>query len=175
MCELRNFWADPTATTVFVDTYTTRLTRHISAPRSEVYRALIDPEAIRQWKVPDGMSIHIHEHDAREGGRFRISLTYVGPTGLGKSSEKTDTYRGCYVSLVPDELVVEIDEFESSDPALSAPMTITISLADADDGTDLVAEHSGVPVAVPAADNELGWEISLSKLARLVEARAHPA
>ena len=158
-----------------METYTTRITRHIAAPRSDVYRALLDPDAIRQWKVPDGMTIHIHHHDAREGGTFRISLTYVGPSGRGKSSDKTDTYHGRYVTLVPDELVVEIDEFESPDPTLSAPMTISISLADADLGTDLVAEHAGVPVAVPAADNQLGWEISLSKLARLVEDRSHPA
>ena len=154
-----------------MQTYTTRVTRHIRAPRTEVYRALIDPDDIREWKVPDEMTIRIHEHQARQGGRFRISLTYVGPSGIGKSSEKTDTYHGHYVTLVPDELVVEIDEFESPDPALSAPMTISISLADADVGTDLVAEHEGVPIAVPAADNQLGWEIALSKLARLVEAR----
>ena len=105
---------------------------------------------------------------APSGSRSRTT----GRRGLGKSSDKTDTYHGHYVTLVPDELVVEIDEFESPDPAMSAPMTISISLADADVGTDLVAEHAGVPVAVPIADNQLGWEISLSKLARLVEARA---
>jgi uncharacterized protein YndB with AHSA1/START domain len=57
-------------------TCTTHVSRHIRAPRSEVYRALIDPDAIVRWKVPDGMTIEVHEHEAREGGRFRISLTY---------------------------------------------------------------------------------------------------
>lgn len=153
--------------------HTTRATRHINAPRSEVYRALIDPEAISRWKVPDGMTIEVHEHEAREGGRFRISLTYavgggVGG-GVGKTSARTDTYHGQYVTLVPGEKVVEIDEFESPDAALRAPMTISITLADEDGGTRLDAVHEGVPESVPAADNELGWEMSLSKLARLVE------
>jgi Activator of Hsp90 ATPase homolog 1-like protein len=49
-------------------------------------------------------------------------------------------------------------------------MTITITLADADGGTDVHAVHDGLPPGVPAADNELGWKLSLAKLAALVEA-----
>ena len=149
---------------------TTHVTRHIEAPRAEVYRSLIDPEAISRWKVPDGMSIVVHEHEAREGGRFRISLTYDGP-GVGKTQGRTDTYHGHYARLVPDELVVEVDEFESDDPALGGPMTITIALSDEDGGTRLDAVHEGLPDDVPAADNELGWQLSLAKLADLLEAR----
>lgn len=55
---------------------TTRLTQHVNARRPEVYRALVDAGADATWMVPDGMSSHVHEFDAREGGRFRISLTY---------------------------------------------------------------------------------------------------
>ena len=155
-----------------MQTQTTRATRHIAAPRHEVYRALIDADAISKWKVPAGMTIHIHEHDAREGGRFRISLTYDAVPGEGKTSASTDTYHGHYATLVPDEKLVEIDEFESTDPEMQAPMTITITLADEDGGTRLVAVHEGLPASVPAADNELGWEESLAKLAALVEHRA---
>src|SRR2546426_5810830 len=36
------------------------------------YRALLDPAAIARWRVPAGMSSHVHEFDAREGGRFRV-------------------------------------------------------------------------------------------------------
>jgi uncharacterized protein YndB with AHSA1/START domain len=155
-----------------MQTQTTRATRHIAAPRREVYRALIEADAIKQWKVPHGMRIEVHEHDGREGGRFRISLTYGEIPGEGKTSARTDTYHGHYETLVPDELVVEVDEFESSDPALGAPMRITITLAEEDGGTRLVAVHEGLPASVPAADNELGWEESLAKLAAFVEGRA---
>jgi len=30
----------------------TRVSRHIRAPRAVVYRALLDPRAVAQWKVP---------------------------------------------------------------------------------------------------------------------------
>lgn len=48
-------------------------------------------------------------------------------------------------------------------------MTITYRLADADRGTDLTGRHENLPPGVPAADNELGWSMSLAKLAALVE------
>jgi len=50
------------------------------------------------------------------------------------------------------------------------PASITIALADADGGTDVLAVHDGLPRGVPAADNEAGWRSSLAKLAALVEA-----
>lgn len=150
---------------------TTRITRHVNAPRAAVYRALIDPHAIATWKVPTGMTSHVHAFDAREGGAFRVSLTYDAPTGAGKTTAHTDTYHGHFARLVPDEQVVEVVEFEAADPALQGEMTITITLVDADGGTDVIAVHEGLPPGVPPADNELGWRLSLDKLAALVEAR----
>ena len=148
---------------------TTRLTRHITAPRSDVYRALLDPVAVVHWKVPPGMTSEVHEWDAREGGRLRVSLTYSGD-GVGKTTAHTDTYSGYFAELVPDQKVVEVDEFETDDPALRGPMTITVTLADAvDGGTELVAVHEGLPSGVREEDNELGWTESLTRLAALVE------
>jgi uncharacterized protein YndB with AHSA1/START domain len=148
---------------------TTRLTRHITAPRSDVYRALLDPVAVVHWKVPPGMTSEVHVWDAREGGRLRVSLTYSGD-GVGKTTAHTDTYSGYFAELVPDQKVVEVDEFETDDPALRGPMTITVTLADAvDGGTELVAVHEGLPSGVREEDNELGWTESLTRLAALVE------
>jgi uncharacterized protein YndB with AHSA1/START domain len=148
---------------------TTRISRHIQAPRSAVYRALLDPRAVPQWKVPHGMTCHIHAFDAREGGEFRISLTYDAPTTSGKTTSQTDTYHGRFAKLVPNEQIVEIDEFETDDPAMRGEMTITFTLADSDGGTELIAVHEGVPPGVSPADNEYGWRMSLGKLATLVE------
>ena len=121
--------------------------------------------------VPIGMTSHVHEFDAREGGAFRISLTYDTPTGTGKTSAHTDTYHGRFIKLVPNERVVEVVEFEATDPAMRGEMTITISLADAGDGTDITAVHDRLPPGLSAADNETGWRSSLDKLAALLELR----
>ncbi len=125
--------------------------------------------------VPDGMTSHVHTFDAREGGAFRISLTYEAPTGMGKTTAHTDTHHGRFMKLVPNERVVEVVEFETPDPALQGEMTITIALADADGGTDIFAVHDGLPAGVSPADSEAGWRSSLAKLAALVEAEQNAA
>ncbi len=148
----------------------TRMTIHVNAPRARVYRALIDADAIAKWKVPAGMTGFVHEFDAREGGKIRVSLTYKTPTGTGKTTAHTDTYHGRFVKLVPDEQVVEVDEFETADPALRGEMTITITLLDAGGGTDILAVHEGLPRGLSTTDNEVGWREALGRLAALVEA-----
>jgi uncharacterized protein YndB with AHSA1/START domain len=120
--------------------------------------------------VPSGMTSQVHAFDARESGSFRISLTYDEPTGTGKTTAHTDTYHGRFVKLVPDEQVVEVVEFETPDPALRGEMTISISLVDADGGTDVLAVHDHLPPGLSTADNESGWRESLAKLAAFVEA-----
>jgi uncharacterized protein YndB with AHSA1/START domain len=143
----------------------------VNAPRDRVFRALLDPEAIAKWRVPTGMTSVVHEFDAREGGRFRVSLTYEQPTGAGKTTSHTDTYHGHFVTLVPNELVVELLEFETDDPALRGEMTITTTLVDAHGGTDVIGVHEGLPPGLSTAANEAGWRDSLAKLAALVEGR----
>jgi uncharacterized protein YndB with AHSA1/START domain len=151
--------------------YSTRLSRHVDASRAAVYRALLDPDAIAHWRVPEGMTSEVHEFEAREGGTFRVSLTYTAPDRTGKTAARTDTYHGRFVTLVPDEAVVEEFAFETGDPALRGTMTMTTTLTDAAGGTDVLVVHEGIPDAIPAADNETGTRMALDNLARLVEER----
>jgi uncharacterized protein YndB with AHSA1/START domain len=148
----------------------TRISRRVNAPRPKVYRALLDARAAATWMVPTGMTSQVHAFDPREGGAFRISLTYDAPTEAGKTTAHTDTYHGRFIELVPDEKVVEVVEFETADLALQGEMTITISLVEADGGTEVLAVHDRLPPGLSPADNEAGWRSSLAKLAALVEA-----
>ena len=149
--------------------YSTRVSRHVNAPRSAVYRALLDADAITRWRVPAGMTSQVHQFDPREGGAFRVSLTYDAPGKAGKSQSRTDTYHGHFARLVPDEQVVEVLEFESEDPALRGAMTMTTTVTDADGGTDVVVAYEGLPRGLSVADNELGTRIALDNLAALLE------
>jgi uncharacterized protein YndB with AHSA1/START domain len=130
---------------------------------------LLDPAAVQNWMVPDEMTSVVHSFDAREGGTFRISLTYDEPTTAGKSSAHTDSFHGRFVRLVPDSEVVQTIEFETDDPSMQGEMTVSYTLADAGGGTDLVGLHEDVPPGVSPADNDLGWNMSFDKLAKLVE------
>jgi uncharacterized protein YndB with AHSA1/START domain len=137
-----------------------------------VYRSLLDADAVQEWMVPEGMTSQIHSFDGREGGTFQISLTYDVPMTAGKTKAQTDSFHGRFVKLVPDTEVVQVVEFETDDPTMKGEMTVTYTLADtadADGGTDLTGVHENLPAGVSAADNELGWSMSIDKLAKLVE------
>lgn len=150
----------------------TRLTCQIDATPDRVYRAILDPQAVAQWMVPDDMTSQIHAFEARVGGYFRISLSYDAPTTAGKTTANVDTYHGRFVELVPDTRVVQAMEFETSDAAMSGEMFVTFTLSSVDGGTQVFAVHDRVPAGISAADNALGWRMALDKLKQLVEADA---
>ncbi|HET8961678.1 SRPBCC domain-containing protein [Nocardioides sp.] len=152
--------------------YSTQMTVTVPASPAEVYRALLDADSIARWRVPDDMTAHVHEFDAREGGRFRVSLTYElagADAPRGKTTGHTDTYHGRFVSLVPDQQVVEATEFETDDPALRGEMRMTTTLTAHARGTDVTIVHEGIPDAVPKDQNEAGTRMALARLARLFE------
>ena len=148
---------------------TTQVTRHMRAPRARVYRALLDADAVQRWMVPDGMTSEVHSFDAREGGEFWISLTYDAPTTAAKTDAQTDSFRGRFERLVPDTEVVQVVEFDTDDASMGGEMRITYRLEEVEDGTELIGVHENLPPGVAPEDNELGWSISLGKLADLVE------
>jgi uncharacterized protein YndB with AHSA1/START domain len=117
----------------------TRVSRIIKAGRKAVYQAFLDPDTVASWLAPDNMTGHVHTFDAREGGKFRMSLTYQEPGLLpGKTS-------GRFVELVPYAKIVEVVEFESHDEALAGEMRMTVSLADADGGTEITILCEDIP------------------------------
>ena len=152
---------------------TTRISRHIAAPRALVYAALIDPGEVARWMAPHGMSARVDQWNAHEGGAVRVTLSYDdAETSAGKTTPQTDIYQGRFVALVPNEKVVMAQHFETAHPALQGEMTSTILLRDDGDGaTMLEALHENLPPGVNPEDNETGWSMALDKLAALIEAR----
>jgi uncharacterized protein YndB with AHSA1/START domain len=147
------------------------ISRVIKAPRTKIYQAFIDPQAVAEWFAPATMHAHVHTFDPREGGEFRISLTYQNPedAGRGKTSGGTDTYHGRFVELVPDERIVEVIEFESQDPRFAGEMRMTVAFADVDEGTEVSLRYENVPTGIRPEDNVVGSRESLQKLAAFVE------
>jgi uncharacterized protein YndB with AHSA1/START domain len=147
--------------------HSTEVSVEVGGPPAAVYRALLDRDAVAVWRVPDDMTCAVHDWEPHEGGRFRVSLTYLDDVP-GKSGARTDTYHGRFVELVSDERVVEVTEFETDDPALQGEMTMTTTITPTTGGCTVTMRHDGVPDAVSPADNELGTRMALAKLAALV-------
>ena len=139
---------------------TIRLHRVLRATPERVYRAFIDPDAMVKWLPPNGFTAKVHQMDAKVGGSHRMSFTSF-------TTGKSHSFGGKYLELVPGERLRYTDRFD--DPNLPGEMTVTVSLKKVSVGTELNVVQEGVPDLIPAEACYLGWQESLTLLAKLVE------
>src|SRR5687768_1906656 len=143
------------------NTNTIRLHRALQAPPERVYRAFLDASAMVKWLPPNGFTGKVHHDDARVGGTYKMSFTNF-------TSGTSHSFGGTYLELVPQERLRWTDRFD--DPNLPGEMTVTVSLKKVSVGTQIDIVQEGIPDAIPAEACTLGWQESLTLLAKLVEA-----
>jgi uncharacterized protein YndB with AHSA1/START domain len=78
------------------------------------------------------------------------------------------SFGGTYLELVPNERLRYTDMFD--DPNLPGEMQTTVTLKQVSCGTELNIVQEGIPEAIPPEACYLGWQESLTLLAKLVEA-----
>jgi uncharacterized protein YndB with AHSA1/START domain len=142
-------------------TNTIQLHRVLRATPEKVYRAFINADAMAKWLPPNGFTGKVHHLEAKVGGTYRMSFTNF-TTGGGH------TFGGEFLELVPNERIRHTDQFD--DPNLPAAMTTTITLKRVFCGTELGILQEGIPEGIPPETCHLGWQESLTLLAKLVEA-----
>lgn len=71
---------------------------------------------------------------------------------------------------MPNQRIRHTDKFD--DPTLPGEMRTTVSLRKVSLGTELEVVQEGIPSAIPLEACYLGWQESLTLLARLVEAES---
>jgi uncharacterized protein YndB with AHSA1/START domain len=142
-------------------TSTVRLHRVLRAPPERVYRAFLDADAMSKWLPPNGFTGHVHHMDARVGGTFRMSFTNF-------TTQESHAFGGEYVELVPNERISYTDRFD--DPNLPGTMKTTVSFRAVSFGCEMNVVQEGIPEAIPVEACYLGWQESLTLLAKLVEA-----
>lgn len=142
-------------------TSTIRLHRVLRATPERVYRAFLDPDAMVKWLPPNGFTGKVYQMDARVGGSYKMSFTNF-------STGKSHSFGGEYLELKPHERLRYTDRFD--DPNLPGEMQTTITLKPVSCGTELNATQEGIPAVIPAEACYLGWQESLTLLAKLVEA-----
>jgi uncharacterized protein YndB with AHSA1/START domain len=143
------------------NTNTVRLHRVLRATPERVYRAFLDADAMAKWLPPNGFTGNVHQLDAKVGGSYKMSFTNF-------TTGKSHSFGGTYLELKPHERIRYTDKFD--DPNLSEEMQTTISLKQVFCGTDLSITQEGIPAAIPTEACYLGWQESLTLLAKLVEA-----
>lgn len=144
-----------------MSTNTVRLHRVLRATPERVYRAFLDPDAMAKWLPPNGFTGKVHHMEATVGGTYKMSFTNFA-TGHAHS------FGGKFLELKPHERIRHTDRFD--DPNLPGEMQTTISIAPVSCGVELNITQEGIPAIIPAEGCYLGWQQSLTLLAKLVEA-----
>ena len=142
-------------------TNTIRLHRVLRAAPERIYRAFLDPDALVKWLPPNGFTGKVHQMEARVGGSYKMSFTNF-------TTGKSHSFSAKYLELTLNERIRHTDTFD--DPGLPGEMEVTITLREVLCGTELDIVQEGIPDVIPAEACYLGWQESLTLLAKLVEA-----
>ncbi len=124
-----------------MSTNTIRLHRVLRATPERIYRAFLDADAMAKWLPPNGFTGKVHHLDAKVGGTHKMSFT--------------------------NERIRYTDQFD--DPNLPGELQVTVTLKEVSVGTELNIVQEGVPDVIPPEACYLGWQESLTLLAKLVE------
>jgi uncharacterized protein YndB with AHSA1/START domain len=138
-----------------------KLHRVLRAKPERVYRAFLDADAMAKWFPPNGFTCKVHHLDAKVGGTYKMSFTNF-------TTGKSHSFGGTYLELKPHERILYTDKFD--DPNLPGEMQTRVTLREVFCGTELNITQEGIPAAIPAEACYLGWQESLTLLAKLVEA-----
>lgn len=137
-----------------------QLHRVLTAKPEKVYRAFLEADAVARWLPPNGFTCTVDHLDARVGGTFRMSFRNFG-------SGNSHAFGGEYLELVPNERIRYTDRFD--DPNMPGVMNVTVTLRAVMCGTELQVTQDGIPDQIPTEMCYLGWQESLTYLAKLVE------
>jgi hypothetical protein len=122
-------------------------------PSSRLTRLTAGPMAVKSSRSTAPMLPH------RISPRCRAA-----PKGSGGNSCACG---GEYLELTPHERIRFTDRFD--DPNLPGEIRVTVTLKKVSCGTEMNIVQKGVPTVIPAEACYLGWQDSLTLLAKLVE------
>lgn len=134
-----------------------RQTILVNAPRASVFRALLDPELLKQWCGGEAVV------EPRIGGQYVYGWSYEvdgkqvagGPTQI--------------VELIENErLVTDWPDWRGDES--NAGQKITWLLADEGAGSSLTLIHHGFSRAADVSDYSFGWACFASEIKRVAEA-----
>ncbi|HEY2070363.1 MAG TPA: SRPBCC domain-containing protein [Rhizomicrobium sp.] len=140
------------------------IVRMLDAPRAKIWRALREPEALKQWwGMPTDATMPICNVDFRVGGALLCAIDRPGDPRLW--------FKWTYREIVEGErLVLEQHFSDETGRELDTPdrpaSTVTLSLEDMNGKTKLTVTHVGMASELyRVEDFKEGWSQSLDRLA----------
>lgn len=134
------------------------LVRRFKAAPEKVWRALTQPEALKQWMAPsDEFKVPHAEVDLKVGGRYNIVMQ--SPDG------ESHDVRGAYREIVPDRKLVYTWAWKSTPERESL---VTIELRAVDGGTELTLRHEQFFDEEARDKHQHGWNGCIARLETFV-------
>jgi len=132
------------------------LRRNYDAPRTKVFDAWTDPEAMRRFMGPNDVTVPKVTIDFRVGGKYAITMQLA-------DGEKLVAY-GVYRDIKRPERIVCTWQWEEDDPALERETLLTLEFFEAGNGTELVLTHENFRDSDQRDRHEHGWTAILNQL-----------
>jgi uncharacterized protein YndB with AHSA1/START domain len=143
--------------------------RFIPAASDAIYAAFAEPKAMEQWIPPKNMTATMLRFDFREGGSYRMRLTYDNAADAqGKTSGNADEVEVRLIKLLKGRRIDQEIVFESNDPGFSGVMRMTWTLEPADRGTLVTVRAEDVPTGIKPEDHKAGMNSTLENLSSFV-------
>ena len=143
---------------------TLTLEHRYAAPRERVFDAWTSPDVLRRWwAAMPNWDTPLAEVDAREGGRYRLSMR----TDQGD----VHTVSGEYTQVSPPERLVYTWSWEEGPDAAMAGSEhslVVVDFLEDGDGTLVRLTHSGFATDEIRELHVQGWQATLANLERAV-------
>lgn len=147
-----------------------QVSKVIRAKRARVFEAWTKPEIVEQWFGGEGRVVQEVTSDLRVGGSYRIEMGRTeaerARAAAGEVLKPAAWAGGVYREIVVDELLSFTwgSNFFPGEQSL-----VTVSLRDADGGTEVTIVHERFLTEQSMRGHEMGWIASLQKLQKVCE------
>jgi len=130
------------------------IVRKFDAAPAKVWRAITEPEMLKQWMAPaDAFIVPVAEAELRVGGRYHIVMN--APDG------EVHDVSGVYREIVPNKKLVYTWAWKTTPERESL---VTIELRAAGNGTELTLKHEQFADEEARNHHEQGWNGCLARL-----------
>lgn len=139
-----------------------RAARTFAAPRERVFRAWVEPEALKRWFIEPTEGSWTAEPmlDPRAGGAYRFK---------GESAGKPWCVYGTYREVTPPLRLVFTWEWEDHpNPGDSGKTVVTVEFHDRGGHTELVLSQEGFPHEASREDHRKGWDGCFDAIRKLL-------
>ncbi|SEO56325.1 Uncharacterized conserved protein YndB, AHSA1/START domain [Rhodospirillales bacterium URHD0017] len=137
------------------------LTRHLNAPRPEVFRAFVEPEHMQHWWAPRGFTMLSCALDLREGGAWRMRIR-SDETGA------IQTEVGVYREIREPERLSFTHAWVRANGTLTPATLVTVRFtarhSGSRRGTEVSFHQEDFATAAACQSHADGWSTSLDKL-----------